>query len=60
MSLEMQELIKAMQAQTAAINRMVESNQQVVALLTEVVASMADDGDEQPLLATYLDGTPRR
>ena len=60
MSSEMQELVKAMQAQTAAINRMTESNQQVIALLTEVVAGMIDDdGGDVGLPLNYLDGTPR-
>ncbi len=59
MSSEMQELIAAMQAQTKAINNLVESNQQVIALLTDVVGSMIDEGDGEPLSLTYLDGTPR-
>jgi len=43
MQLEMQELIVAMREQTAAINALAQSNQQVIALLTDVVASMVDE-----------------
>lgn len=39
----MQALLTAMSAQTKAINELVNSNQQVIALLTEVVAQLADD-----------------
>jgi hypothetical protein len=42
-SLELEQLVQAMQAQTAAISALVESNQQVIALLTDVVAYVADD-----------------
>ena len=58
MSSEMQELVKAIKNQTAAINKLAESNQQVISLLTEVVGSMIEDGEELPPL-NYLDGTPR-
>lgn len=55
MQSEMQGLISAMRDQTTAINALVQSNQQVIALLTDVVASMIDEsidvtGDR------YLDG----
>lgn len=59
MSSEMQELIAAMQAQTKAINNLVESNQQVIALLTDVVSSIVDESDGEPISLNYLDGTPR-
>lgn len=58
-SSEMRELIAAMQAQTKAINNLVESNQQVIALLTDVVSSMVDEGDGEPVSLNYLDGSPR-
>lgn len=58
MSLENQELVAALQAQTAAINGLVQSNQQVIALLTDVVAAL--DGNREPEDAEqteYLDGS---
>lgn len=54
MSSANQELIKAMQAQTAMIGELVKSNQQVIALLTEVVASMIDE-DIEVSSVRYLD-----
>lgn len=54
MSLELQELVGALRDQALAINQLVKSNQQVIALLTDVVASlqpepMDDDGGDQTL-----------
>lgn len=61
MSSENQELISAMKAQTdqlakltQSIHAMTMSNQQVIALLTEVVAQNVEDGDGEP--ASFLDG----
>lgn len=60
MSPESKELIEALAAQTKAITTLVKSQQQVIALLTEVVASLTEDdqdNDREP--ATFMDGTPR-
>lgn len=57
MQLEMQELIAAIREQTAAINAMAKSNQQVIALLTDVVAAMVDE-DVEMNTSFYLDGEP--
>jgi hypothetical protein len=38
MSTEMQKLIQALEAQTTAINKLVQSNTQIVALLIESIA----------------------
>lgn len=58
MSSENQELIKALHLQTQAINALVQSNQQVIALLTDVVGALIDDEavleDNQP---RFLDGS---
>lgn len=56
MSLEISDLIKAMQDQTKAINNLVESNRQVIALLTEVVSYQVEDQPEGMELK-YLDGS---
>lgn len=58
MSLENQELIAALQAQTAMIGQLVVSNQQVIALLTDVVAGMVDEDGSDLLVPRYLDGSP--
>lgn len=61
MSSENQELISAMKAQTdqlakltQSIRAMTMSNQQVIALLTEVVSQNVEDGDGEPM--SFLDG----
>ena len=61
MSSENQELISAMKAQTdqlakltQSIHAMTVSNQQVIALLAEVVAQNVEDGDGKPM--SFLDG----
>lgn len=59
MQSENQALIEALKAQTAMIGELVKSNQQVIALLTDVVASMVDEGIEHSS-AFYLDGSPVR
>lgn len=58
MSSEVQELAQAIKAQTVAISALVESNQRVIALLTDVVGSMIEE-DEDLLPGSYLDGSPR-
>ncbi len=58
MSSEIQELTKAIRAQTVAISALVESNQKIIALLTDVVGSMIEE-DEDRLPGSYLDGSPR-
>lgn len=60
MSSDLQELFKLMKLQTEAINNLAASNQQVIALLTDVVAGMADDEiDVDEESAVYLDGSRR-
>lgn len=56
MSLEISDLIKAMQDQTKAINNLVESNRQVIALLTEVVSYQVEDQSDGMEL-NFLDGS---
>lgn len=55
-------LIDALHAQTAAINGLAQSNQQVIALLTDVVAELhcsgGGDGDDDASVRLYLDGSP--
>lgn len=53
-------LVDAIQYQSDAIASLVASNQEVIALLTDVVSSMADemDGDESEIPSVYLDGSP--
>lgn len=59
MQSENQALIEALKAQTVMIGELVKSNQQVIALLTDVVASMVDE-DIEHSAAFYLDGSPVR
>jgi ABC-type uncharacterized transport system ATPase subunit len=63
MSSESKELIEALTAHTKAIQQLVKGNQQVIALLTEVVSSLTDDDDPMtcrgPEPATFMDGTSR-
>lgn len=61
MSSENQELISALNVQTEqlakltqSIHAMTVSNQQVIALLAEVVAQNVEDGDGKPM--SFLDG----
>lgn len=44
-SLEIEALVQAIQAQTKAIGELVQTNQQVIALLTDVVSRLVDDGE---------------
>lgn len=60
MSSDLQELFKLMKLQTEAINNLAASNQQVIALLTDVVSGMADEEiDVHEDSAVYLDGSRR-
>ena len=56
------ELVEALQAQTAvmadqaeAINRLADSNQQLIAAMA---AAEGDEYDDEAPVRTYLDGTP--
>tara|TARA_B100002003_G_C14114005_1_gene535829 strand:- start:345 stop:530 length:186 start_codon:yes stop_codon:yes gene_type:complete len=55
----LEELIEALQAQTAAINELVKTNQTII----EIVIDDAGEGDvdaiETVSIATYLDGSRR-
>lgn len=52
-------LVAAINAQTKAMSELVQSNQQVIALLTEVVASLPEEeGDYHSSSHHYLDGSP--
>lgn len=57
MSSENQELIKALQLQTQAINVLVQSNQQVIALLSDVVGSLVEDEEVDIGQPRFLDGS---
>ncbi len=54
---QLAQLLDAIRQQTAAINRMAESNMALVAAMAEA-EGMNDDEDAQP--GSYLDGTPCR
>ena len=58
MSSEMQELTQAIQAQTSAINNLVQSNAEIIALMTECLAVLTDDGVEQEQFPFDLSGKP--
>lgn len=51
-------LVRSLQDQVDAMNRMIQNNQHLIALMAEMLANMSDDGEEIQPVKAYLDGSP--
>tara|TARA_R100001230_G_scaffold5972_1_gene2191 strand:+ start:3989 stop:4174 length:186 start_codon:yes stop_codon:yes gene_type:complete len=56
----LEELIEALQAQTAAINELVKTNQTIIEIVIDDAGDGGDDTIETVSLDTYLDGSTGR
>ena len=56
----LEELIEALQAQTAAINELVKTNQTIIEIVTDDAGDGGADTIETVSLYTYLDGSTGR
>lgn len=50
-------LVKSLQDQVDTMNRMIQNNQHLIALMAEAISAMSDDGDQVVMSSAYLDGS---